>query len=902
MQDPDQFRELNQVILKACDGDSHKRYPKAEDLHADLVLLMAGKSVRRIRVLEKRVAQLLRVGMATALILLVGGGVLFGWNQQQLKQERMEQRRLNLVHGNTLAEEGDFLGALPFYGEALKLEQDMSMSEKNNRLRIGVLLEQCPRMVELQVLNARELKAADFTRDGRYVITADKDGTATLCDLAQHSKRLLWHNEGNKELDAVSFSPDGKYAAIGGEGFVKVWEIATDTPVCSVTPTGYVSSVKFTADGSQFVVASGKTEEGKEGYGYVYLYDTNRPGRGTVLTKGHAPYRWAALSPDGTRLVTACEDGIAQVWDFRTMQRIGDPISHNQGTQLNWVFCAAFSPDGRRVVTAGLDGMAKVSEAETGKLIFTLRNPTGAGVKGAEFSPDGRYIVTGCWDYTARIWDALTGDLVYPTLKQSGKFLVYVSFSPDGHRVLTVNANGVVCLWDLATPIRRSPGQGHVLASEGGHRLFTIQGNHIEVLDLANPAHSSTLVVTDAVGEVKLTRDGRRLIAFFKKSESTNLTTFAQLWNTESGKPLSGGFATDSDPTKAFLRDDGKRLVTWKDKKATVWDTFTGLPLYSLNHLDKVSDKGGCFSPDGTWLATISGSNVYVWNGDSTNPWCIPHPDDVEHVAFSPNSRLLVTCCGSPGSLIERDAQIWELVGHKKIGPPLHHKDGVLYAEFSPDGKRLVTASEDATARVWTVPGDGKPLFDPLEHGFTVTEAHFSLDGLWIVTASKDSQAARVWDAQTGEPLTPPLKHPWPFSHAQFVADGKQVFTRRSWEWGGQTILWELPLEKRRLEELAKLAMVLSGHQRDFMGAVLPQKPEDLQKSWERLRADNPKEFTASQDDINNWHLGEAQASEEAKQWSAAVFHWNCLTEAKPAEQTYLDRLNHARDLQRGAQ
>ena len=37
------------------------------------------------------------------------------------------------------------------------------------------------------------------------------------------------------------------------------------------------------------------------------------------------------------------------------------------------------------------------------------------------------------------------------------------------------------------------------------------------------------------------------------------------------------------------------------------------------------------------------------------------------------------------------------------MGAPIQHQDGVYYAAFSPDGRRVVTASYDNTARVWNV-------------------------------------------------------------------------------------------------------------------------------------------------------------------------------------------------------
>ena len=69
-------------------------------------------------------------------------------------------------------------------------------------------------------------------------------------------------------------------------------------------------------------------------------------------------------------------------------------------------------------------------------------------------------------------------------------------------------------------------------------------------------------------------------------------------------------------------------------------------------------------------------------------------------------------------------------------------------AAFSPDGKRIVTASEDKTARIWDA-ATGRPIGEPLEgHEKEVTSAAFSPDGKRIVTASED-KTARVWDAET---------------------------------------------------------------------------------------------------------------------------------------------------------
>ena len=73
-------------------------------------------------------------------------------------------------------------------------------------------------------------------------------------------------------------------------------------------------------------------------------------------------------------------------------------------------------------------------------------------------------------------------------------------------------------------------------------------------------------------------------------------------------------------------------------------------------------------------------------------------------------------------------------------------------AAFSSDGKRIVTASADNTARIWDAV-TGEQIDEPLTGHASgdVYSAAFSLDGKRIVTAS-DDMTARLWDAETGKP------------------------------------------------------------------------------------------------------------------------------------------------------
>ena len=68
---------------------------------------------------------------------------------------------------------------------------------------------------------------------------------------------------------------------------------------------------------------------------------------------------------------------------------------------------------------------------------------------------------------------------------------------------------------------------------------------------------------------------------------------------------------------------------------------------------------------------------------------------------------------------------------------------------FSPDGKWVVTASRDRTARVWEATS-GRQMVTLQGHTDEVYQAMFSTDGKWVVTASAEG-TARVWEAATGK-------------------------------------------------------------------------------------------------------------------------------------------------------
>jgi WD40 repeat protein/serine/threonine protein kinase len=145
------------------------------------------------------------------------------------------------------------------------------------------------------------------------------------------------------------------------------------------------------------------------------------------------------------------------------------------------------------------------------------------------------------------------------------------------------------------------------------------------------------------------------------------------------------------------------------------------------------------------------------------------HDHEVLHVAFSPDGRRIVTASK------DHTARVRDAGTGKAVSPPLRHGDIVGKAAFSPDGRRVVTGSYDRTARVWEL-STGQAVGPALPHDAPVEDASFSPDGRWVVTASTDG-TARLWDAGTGRPRTPPLKHTSWLHSVSFSPDGRHVVT-----------------------------------------------------------------------------------------------------------------------------
>jgi WD40 repeat protein len=148
------------------------------------------------------------------------------------------------------------------------------------------------------------------------------------------------------------------------------------------------------------------------------------------------------------------------------------------------------------------------------------------------------------------------------------------------------------------------------------------------------------------------------------------------------------------------------------------------------------------------------------------------HAGPITAVAYSPNGKRIVTASE------DHTARIWDVVSASPIGPPLRHRGHVWTVAISPDGQSLVTGSADCTARIWNI-NTGLPIGSTLRHRKTVWGVAFSPNGRIVMTSS-DDHTARLWRADTGEPKDIVLAHEASVEAAVFSRDGMRIATAGS--------------------------------------------------------------------------------------------------------------------------
>jgi WD40 repeat protein/serine/threonine protein kinase len=874
--------ELNEVILHACQNQPDKRYRTAWDMHADLLVLANGKSVKRLKQLERRVSSLKKMAGVASLILVALGVV--GFEVYRERQSVLKSRRdvmlADLVQGNRALENGDPQGALAWYADAFTKDKDNKEASLLHSLRFNSCLARIPRLRQMWVLEDT-ISDARFLADSKAVIVSWEYGKVEAYDIETGKSKGLLFDMGTNWVSSA-FSSDGQLLATtrGLGAVVEIWNTTKRAWISTLRHTNNVITVQFSLDGKH--VATGCEN------GTVRIFEAYSGKLERTIDHYRKRVRLVQFNRDGRLLVTASEDKAALIWNTETGEQVGRPLRHK-----NWVKHGSFSPDDGWLVTSSFDRKAQVWEiANNGgdhRVFYEL--PHENGVERAEFSPDGQMLVTASLDGFVRLWcvDSLRSPSPYLILRHGHVARVtHVMFSPDSRCLMTICADGGVQIWDLAGIIVPPvPLEGFI--NHSGSVAVSVSGNGSTLREtLSSNVIAEIKDLTAGYSGVEFSHNDKFLMVRLKSSAAkSDAAETLNFWDLTTRK-LSSTFGLMNGATNVVLSDDGRRLATFVGTNVDVWEIQTGKKLISLPQAHGVVEV--IFNRSGSRLVVCGGNLVQVFDsstGREISP-ALTHLYRVNHAEFNSDESLLVTCC-SGRDYTASYAQVWDVATGQPVGRHLDHSDGVLFATFSPDGSMVATAGEDFNAILWNF-RTANALIPALRHSDQIRKIRFSPDGKWLVTASSD-KSARVWDARTGNPLTPPLRHLTPLEDARFLNDGFHIVTTDAF---GTSSVWELLIGERFMDDAVSLARLLSA---DAMGASHEVLSRNVSASlWQQLRSKYPNLFTVSETEIQRWHKNKIAESESNKNWSAVAFHLNQLLALHPTDQSLLDRLARVRE------
>jgi len=466
---------------------------------------------------------------------------------------------------------------------------------------------------------------------------------------------VVWDTASGKELErfvdpaagpgaipamASAISPDTKWLALPTAGKVKLIDLTTGKEARQLEGGDGQSPLVFSPDSKQLVLVAGRADA-------LTVWDV-ATGK-TLHQNGKAGWPGAGLAVNLNARLTA---GLAVAPDGK------------------WLACT----EGPAV---------RLIDLETGKEKTAGAGHAGA-LRGVGYARDGKTLLTWADDAGIRRWHAVTGKEV-GQIAVPGKVFAFIIPSPDERLLAAGEADGSVHLIEAAT----------------GKELHTIKPPQARVGRTAVFSPDSHLLgtasqMTPAV-EIYDTMSGRE--------KHTLLPPSAQA----PAVPGAAFMLAVRGPHNVFFSPDS-RLVATADTSFVIWDVATGREERQIALPPNAVVPSAAFSPDGRTVAIeLQSGEVGVWelasaqkrltiNGQrrvDAGRTVLIHNVIPTTLAFAPDGRILA-------QVQELQVRLWDLRTGKEIGVFDGHRGPVTGLAFSPDGKRLATASSDTTGLVWT--------------------------------------------------------------------------------------------------------------------------------------------------------------------------------------------------------
>lgn len=506
------------------------------------------------------------------------------------------------------------------------------------------------------------------------------------------------------------------------------------------------------------------------------------------------------------------------------------PVTEGQSREhhLNKVKSAIFILDGTRILSTSEDRTLCLWDVETGRFLKSLKGHSGP-VRTCAFDPIHKLIASGSDDLTVRLWDS-EGTLLH-TFADHSAGVLWVRFSPDGRLLATGAANGAIRIWDVAsrtlvhhfTEHTRAVNQG-VFSSDGNLLASASNDRTVKVWDVAEgaafagPALHTLQGHTNAVTTCLFTLNDQHVI-------SASADTTLRIWDFRAGTSIAlAGPSTAVNACALNPVDPNILLSGSDDGTLIIWDIALKTAKQDLPV--KYGDIRICaFSWDGqTALGATWGNKLISWQWDDPVPRthktfdepgyglnsCEISPDGGLIIAASEDKRIyvwetssgkLIHVLGVPGGIqravaVSRDGKfvvrgfntglmiLEDTSTHQPIYSWQAHAKCVRGCAFSPDGRSILSASEDRRLLHWQRGTDQCEVFIdpalPTAHEREIRYCTFSPDGRFVLSAGGSGSGdctIRLWERASHSLLMKFVGHTNLVIECCFSPDSKTLYS-----------------------------------------------------------------------------------------------------------------------------
>ncbi|MEI6241514.1 MAG: protein kinase [Planctomycetia bacterium] len=552
-----------------------------------------------------------------------------------------------------------------------------------------------------EAANGRGVPLA-VTADGRRLAVHAVDGSVRIVG-TQGSDAGVMLDGHRGRLKRVAFTADGHRVIVQISNTVLgLWNAQDGRLIQRWNSDGRtIDVILSSANGARCIVIK-SMQEGSGKTALVYATADGREVRTITIPKPWANLSRAnvAVSPDGTRLVTAAEDNALHVWDLGS----GAEAARLRGHAAP-VTAVAFSADGTQIASGAVNGAVRLWDARRLEAARELLAHDGA-VTALAFRPGDATLASGSLDGTVRTWSrTLAGSLADIT---GARGMTAAAFSPDGRRLaIAPQGAGTIELWSPRSVVRQ-----RVLDAGGAtvtRIVFAPDGRRVAAILESSAEHGDVRVwgVADGETEAVLARHERGAVGL------------------------------------AFSTDGAGLLTTSGDGTVRLWEVTSGRRLLEIP-LDVPFNGmkvGAVLGVDGTRIASSTRKLLDTKTGASVGE--LPSRGNPTAMTVSANGELFAS------GVANGTVYVYEFATGRRVARLTGHSQAVRAAAFSADGTRLVTVSTDGTARLWDVRAATEiRVFSG--HEAPVEEVCLTPDARRIVTASRDG-TVRIWDTEGPE-------------------------------------------------------------------------------------------------------------------------------------------------------